>query len=39
MDVGTTNDWVRDRVVPAAEVVDRIAARWPIEPVEAGTAG
>jgi cyclic pyranopterin phosphate synthase len=34
MDVGTTNQWKRDRVVPAAEVVDRIAARWPIEPVE-----
>jgi GTP 3',8-cyclase len=33
MDVGTTNDWVRDRVVPADEVVARIAARWPIEPV------
>ena len=34
MDVGTTNQWQRDRVVPAAEVADRIAARWPIEPVD-----
>ncbi len=34
MDVGTTNRWKRDRVVPAAEVADRIAARWPIEPVD-----
>ena len=34
MDVGTTNRWRRDRVVPAAEVADRIAARWPIEPVD-----
>jgi len=34
MDVGTTNQWQRDRVVPAAEVVDRLAARWPIEPLE-----
>jgi GTP 3',8-cyclase len=34
MDVGTTNNWVRDRVVPAAEVVARIAASWPVEPVE-----
>ena len=34
MDVGTTNRWQRERVVPAAEVADRIAARWPIEPVD-----
>jgi GTP 3',8-cyclase len=33
MDVGTTNRWQRDRVVPAAEVIDRIHARWAIEPV------
>jgi GTP 3',8-cyclase len=34
MDVGTTNGWVRDRVVPAADIVRRIHARWPIEAVE-----
>jgi len=34
MDVGTTNRWRRDRVVPAAEVVERISARWSIEPVD-----
>jgi cyclic pyranopterin phosphate synthase len=34
MDVGTTNRWQREHVVPAAEVADRIAARWPIEPVD-----
>jgi cyclic pyranopterin phosphate synthase len=34
MDVGTTNRWQRDRVVPAIEVVERLAARWPIEPLE-----
>ena len=34
MDVGTTNRWRRDRVVPAAEVIDRIGARWPVEPVD-----
>jgi cyclic pyranopterin phosphate synthase len=34
MDVGTTNHWQRDRVVPAIEVVERLAARWPIEPLE-----
>jgi GTP 3',8-cyclase len=33
MDVGTTNRWQRERVVPAAEVVERIGARWPIEPL------
>jgi cyclic pyranopterin phosphate synthase len=34
MDVGTTNRWQRERVVPAAEVAQRIAARWPIEPID-----
>jgi len=34
MDVGTTNDWQRDKVVPADEVQERIDARWQIEPVE-----
>jgi GTP 3',8-cyclase len=34
MDVGTTNRWQRDRVVPAREVADRVGARWPIEPVD-----
>jgi GTP 3',8-cyclase len=34
MDVGTTNNWVRDRVVPAAQVLERLAARWPLEPVD-----
>ena len=34
MDVGTTNRWRREGVVPAAEVAERIAARWPIEPVD-----
>ena len=34
MDVGTTNGWLRDRVVPAAEVAERIGERWPVEPIE-----
>ena len=34
MDVGTTNGWLRDRMVPAAEVAERLHARWPLEPVE-----
>ena len=33
MDVGTSNGWRREQVVPAAEVVERLAARWPLEPV------
>jgi len=33
MDVGTTNGWRLDDVVPAAEIVARINARWPLEPV------
>jgi cyclic pyranopterin phosphate synthase len=33
MDVGTTNGWIRERVVPAAEIHQRINARWPVEPV------
>ena len=35
MDVGHTNGWRLDDVVPAAEIVERIAARWPLEPVGA----
>jgi cyclic pyranopterin phosphate synthase len=34
MDVGTTNGWRLDDVVPAREIVDRIAAEWPIEPLQ-----
>ncbi|HVU22966.1 MAG TPA: GTP 3',8-cyclase MoaA [Opitutus sp.] len=33
MDVGNTNHWSADRVVPAREIVARIHARWPLEPV------
>ncbi|HEX3908574.1 MAG TPA: GTP 3',8-cyclase MoaA [Mycobacteriales bacterium] len=32
MDVGTSNDWRRDEVVPAAEIIDLIAAVHPLEP-------
>lgn len=31
MDVGTTNNWNLDEVVPSAELVERIHARWPLE--------
>ena len=33
MDVGNTNHWTAERVVPARELVERIGARWPLEPV------
>ncbi|MDI9239351.1 GTP 3',8-cyclase MoaA [Lysobacter sp. LF1] len=39
MDVGTCNGWVRERVVPSTELRDRIAARWPIRPLEAQYRG
>ena len=34
MDVGTLNRWDLSRVVPAKEIVERIAARFPLEPLE-----
>ncbi len=39
MDVGSTNGWRMDDVVPSAEVVKRISARWPLEPVDANYQG
>jgi GTP 3',8-cyclase len=39
MDVGTTNGWRLDDVVPAAEIVERIGAAFPLEQVEAGYRG
>ena len=33
MDVGHTNGWRMEDVVPAEEIVDAIGARWPLEPV------
>lgn len=33
MDVGTTNGWCHDDVVPAAEIIQRIHAEMPIEPM------
>ena len=34
MDVGATNGWRLDDVVPAREVLATIDARWPLEPVD-----
>ncbi|HVL37180.1 MAG TPA: GTP 3',8-cyclase MoaA [Burkholderiales bacterium] len=39
MDVGSTNGWRMDDVVPSAEVVRRLSARWPLEPVDASYPG
>ena len=39
MDVGNTNGWNAEEVVPAQEIVSRINARWPIEPVEPAYRG
>jgi cyclic pyranopterin phosphate synthase len=33
MDVGNTNHWTAERVVPARELVARIGEKWPLEPV------
>jgi cyclic pyranopterin phosphate synthase len=34
MDVGTTNGWRLDEVVPAAEIISLIGRRWPLQPVD-----
>jgi cyclic pyranopterin phosphate synthase len=39
MDVGTSNRWRLDDVVPASEILDRIAARFPLEPLGSGYRG
>ncbi len=39
MDVGSTNGWRLDDVVPAQEIVDRISASWALEPVDRTTPG
>ena len=34
MDVGHSNGWRLDEVVPAADLIETIAAVWPVEPAE-----
>jgi cyclic pyranopterin phosphate synthase len=34
MDVGATNGWRMDEVLPSAQVLERIAAEWPLEPLD-----
>jgi cyclic pyranopterin phosphate synthase len=38
MDVGHTNGWRMDDVVPLAEIVERIDAVWPLEPLRPARA-
>ena len=39
MDVGHTNGWRLDEVVPAAEILAAIDARWPLDPVDPAYRG
>ena len=39
MDVGTTNGWRLEEVVPGREIVETIGQQWPIAPVEADYFG
>ena len=39
MDVGSTNGWRMDDVVPSAEVIRRISQSWPLEPLEPNYPG
>jgi cyclic pyranopterin phosphate synthase len=39
MDVGATNGWRMNEVLPSAEVIARIAAAFPLVPLEAGAPG
>jgi cyclic pyranopterin phosphate synthase len=39
MDVGDTNGWRLDEVVPSSEIVARLAERWPLEPTDPNYRG
>ncbi|CAN5685894.1 GTP 3',8-cyclase MoaA [soil metagenome] len=39
MDVGTCNGWDAARVVPSAELRERIHARWPLRPLQSNYRG
>jgi cyclic pyranopterin phosphate synthase len=39
MDVGSSNGWIRDQVVPAAEIIERVGAVYPLEPLAPATRG
>lgn len=39
MDVGATNGWRMDEVLPSNEVRARIQSRWPLQPLDVETSG
>ena len=39
MDVGTSNGWQLEDVVPAADIVARVAELWPVEPADPNYPG
>jgi cyclic pyranopterin phosphate synthase len=39
MDVGATNGWRLDQVVPSAQLLERLHAAWPLEPLEHSAPG
>jgi GTP 3',8-cyclase len=39
MDVGHSNGWRLDEVVPAEELIETISAAWPVEPADANYPG
>ncbi len=39
MDVGATNGWRMDEVLPSADVIARIQAEWPLVPLDAAAPG
>ncbi len=39
MDVGHSNGWRLDDVVPAGDIVERLGARWPVEPADPSYRG
>jgi cyclic pyranopterin phosphate synthase len=39
MDVGATNGWRMDQVLPSAQVLERLQAAWPLEPMAPGAPG
>ncbi len=39
MDVGNTNGWRMDDVIPAAEIIKRISAEMPLEPIDPNYRG
>ena len=39
MDVGATNGWRMDEVLPSAQVIAQLQAEWPLRPLEAAAPG